>query len=191
MSEQNIGIFSGSFNPIHVGHLMLANYLCEFENLDEIWFLVTPQSPMKEKITNYTDIRRLSWVKKAIKDYPHFKASDFEWHLPKPYYTVNTLQALKTTYPDKNFSLIIGADNWHIFHRWKDSDVILRDFSILVYPRKGYETTCNENIYPTVKFTDAPLIEVSSTFIRENIRNGKNLSFFLPDGVYQELKNED
>ena len=183
----NVGIFSGSFNPVHIGHLALANYLCEFEGLDEIWFLVTPQNPQKEESNYYSDEQRLSWVRKAIAGYPKFKASDFEWNLSKPYYTINTLRSLKATYPSIDFTLVIGSDNWCIFDKWKDYDKILKEFSVLVYPRKGYESEGQLNKVSTVRFSSAPLIEVSSTFIRENVRQGKDLRFLVPEGIYQEL----
>lgn len=173
------GIFSGSFNPIHIGHLALANWLCEFEGLDEVWFLVTPHNPLKKKEDLMDDGQRLELVRAAIGDYPKFKASDFEFHLPRPSYTVNTLQALSETYPDHQFHFIMGADNWQNIWKWKDSETLLSKYPILVYPRLGYEVIIPGQ-YPNIKCVNAPIMEISSSFIRESIKEGKDLRFFLP-----------
>ena len=119
MSKLKTGIFSGSFNPIHIGHLALANYLCEFCGLDEVWFVVSPHNPLKEQADLWPDELRLRLVQLAIGDYPHFRASDFEFHLPRPSYTVHTLDCLKSSYPKREFHLIIGSDNWLTFDRWR------------------------------------------------------------------------
>lgn len=186
MSATHIGIFPGSFNPVHIGHLALANYLCEYEGFDEIWFLVTQQNPAKKLAAAYTDRQRLDWLKTAIEGYPKFRASDFEWQLPSPHYTIQTLRALKTAYPNKEFTLIIGADNWAIFDRWKDQEQLLAEFPVLVYPRKGYAEN-EARQHPSVRFSQAPLIEISSTFIRESIKEGKDIRYFVPERIYHEL----
>ena len=134
----DIGIFSGSFNPVHIGHLALANYLCEYQGLDEIWFMVTPHNPLKEETLLMDDALRLKLVRLAIAGYPKFRASDFEFHLPRPSYTVHTLDKLKEAYPQDTFHLIIGADNWALFPRWYQSERILAENHVLVYPRPGY-----------------------------------------------------
>ena len=141
------GIFSGSFNPIHIGHLALANYLCEYEGLDEVWFMVSPQNPLKTQSELWNDELRLQLVKLAIEGYPHFKASDFEFHLPRPSYSVNTLEKLRETYPERNFYFIIGADNWTRFDRWYQSERIIKENQILIYPRSG--SLINENLLPS------------------------------------------
>lgn len=181
------GIFGGSFNPIHIGHLALANYLCEYEELDELWFMITPHNPLKKQDELMPDGFRLELAKLAIKGYVKFKVSDFEFGLPQPSYTIHTLDALKEAYPEREFHLIIGADNWQLFHRWKESKRMLRENKILVYPRSG-SMIIRDSLPANVKLVDAPLIEVSSTFIRNAIVEGKDVRYFLPsDEVWNEL----
>lgn len=181
------GIFGGTFNPIHLGHLALANYLCEENWVDELWFLITPQNPFKQEQTLLDNHLRMKMVEAAIADYPHFKASDFEFTLPRPSYTVTTLQKLSETYPDREFVLIIGADNWAAFDKWKSPEEILRNHRILVYPRPGYEINPHE-LPAQVKAVNTPLLEISSTFIRESIASGKDIRYFLHPEVYRFIK---
>ena len=181
------GIFGGTFNPIHLGHLALANYLCEENWVDELWFLITPQNPFKQEQTLLDNHLRMKMVEAAIADYPRFKASDFEFTLPRPSYTVTTLQKLSETYPDREFVLIIGADNWATFDKWKSPEEILRNHRILVYPRPGYEINPHE-LPAQVKAVNTPLLEISSTFIRESIASGKDIRYFLHPEVYRFIK---
>ena len=181
------GIFVGTFNPIHLGHLALANYLCEENWVDELWFLMTPQNPFKQEQTLLDNHLRMKMVEAAIADYPRFKASDFEFTLPRPSYTVTTLQKLSETYPDREFVLIIGADNWAAFDKWKSPEEILRNHRILVYPRPGYEINPHE-LPAQVKAVNTPLLEISSTFIRESIASGKDIRYFLHPEVYRFIK---
>ncbi|MDL2255442.1 nicotinate-nucleotide adenylyltransferase [Parabacteroides sp. OttesenSCG-928-G06] len=175
-------IFSGSFNPIHIGHLALANWLCEFEELDEVWFLISPQNPLKQREELMDDALRLEMAKAAIRDYARFTVSDFEFNLPRPTYTIDTLRALQRTYPERSFYFIMGADNWVDIHRWKEHEALLRDFPILIYPRAGHTIDIPSG-YPHIKAVDAPLLEISSSFIRQSFKEGKDVRFFLPEGV--------
>ncbi|MBQ8521389.1 MAG: nicotinate-nucleotide adenylyltransferase [Bacteroides sp.] len=188
MAKKSIGIFGGSFNPIHIGHLALANYLCEYGDLDELWFMVSPQNPFKANASDlWDDDFRLELARLAVEDYPKFHASDFEFHLPRPSYMVNTLQKLREAYPDCEFILIIGADNWASFPRWKDAEVILKHHRLLVYPRPGYEID-ESALLPSVRLVDTPLLEISSTFIRESIAAGKDVRYFLHPKVWERIK---
>jgi len=180
------GIFGGSYNPIHIGHLALANYLCEFSHLDEVWFMVSPQNPLKRNDKLWDDDLRLELVQLAIEGYPKLHASDFEFHLPRPSYTIHTLNALKEAYPDHEFTLIIGADNWQLFPQWKSSDEIIAHHQILVYPRPGYDI--DENSLPaSVRKVDTPMLEVSSTFIRKSLELGKDVRYFLHPKVWERI----
>ncbi|MBM6865104.1 nicotinate-nucleotide adenylyltransferase [Bacteroides caecigallinarum] len=182
------GIFGGSFNPIHIGHLALANYLCENDYIDELWFLVSPQNPFKQNEKLLDDKTRLRMVNAAVRGYGRFYVSDFEFSLPKPSYTINTLNKLSETYTDRNFYLIIGADNWAAFDRWKSPEEIISKHHVLVYPRLGYDIP--EMLPQNVRAVDSPLIEVSSTFIRESISQGKNVRYFLHPAVYEIIEKE-
>lgn len=183
------GIYSGSFNPVHIGHLALANWLCAYEDLDEIWFLVTPQNPLKKQEDLIDDDLRLEMVKKAIGDYEHFIASDFEFRLPKPTYSITTMKNLEKSYPDREFYFIMGADNWSSITRWKEYKELITAFPVLIYPRTGYNIEIPDE-FRNIKAVDAPLLEISSTFIRESFRNGKDVRFFLPEAVRQYFIND-
>lgn len=184
---KKVGIYSGSFNPIHIGHLALANWLCEYTPLDEIWFLVTPQNPFKSETELMNDEFRLELVQYAIADYPKFKASDFEFHLPKPSYTIDTLHTLSNTCTDCLFHLIIGSDNWMKFAYWKDSEKLLAEYPIIIYPRKGFPIDKKAIKHPHIYIANAPEMEISSTFIRQALAQKKDIRFFLPKGIWNFL----
>lgn len=178
------GIFGGSFNPIHIGHLALANYLCEFEGLDEVWFLVSPQSPHKTEEELWDNHKRLELVEAAVKEYTKFRASDFEFSLPSPSYTINTLDKLKESFPNRTFELIVGSDNWACFDKWRESERIVAENKIIVYPRPGYKVEKNR-LPANVRLVDAPLLDISSSFIRKALADGKDIRFFLHPEVYK------
>ena len=184
------GIFGGTFNPVHIGHLALANYLCEYEDLDEVWFLVTPQNPFKKNVHLLDDHIRLEMVEAAIAGYSRFRASDFEFNLPRPSYTVDTLQKLSETYPEREFALIIGADNWAKFDQWKSPEEILRKYQIMVYPRPGYGVHISSKVSGRVKAVQTPLLEVSSTFIRQAIAEGKDIRYFVHPATYRIIQEK-
>ena len=188
-SLHKVGIFGGSFNPIHVGHLALANYLCEFGGLDSVWFLVTPQNPLKRQDDLLDDCHRLEPARMAIQDYAKFRVSDFEFSLPRPSYTIHTLQALKVAYPENEFHLIMGSDNWKVFNLWHHPQQLLAENRRIIYPRPGFPVdACG--LPSQVRLVKAPLLDVSSTFIREGLRLGKDIRFFLPQAVYERIKQE-
>lgn len=182
---KEIAIFSGSFNPVHAGHLMLASYICEFTHLDEVWLLVSPRNPLKEVDELLGDQQRLAMVTRALEPYRKLKASDVEFYLPRPSYTIDTLDHLSALHPDKQFTLIIGADNWNQLPQWKEYDRLLQSYPLLIYPRKGAVVEIPEALQETVRLVDAPLLEISSTFIRKSIREGRDMRAFVPDRAYE------
>lgn len=186
----NIAIFSGSFNPIHTGHLILANYVSQFTSVDEIWFLTSPCNPFKEDDFLLDENIRYEMVQLALQDYPRFRASNFEFTLPKPSYTIHTLVALKAAYPGHTFSLVIGSDNWTEFEKWRNYDKILENFNIKIYPRLGYRIFIPTRYKTRVEALDAPIVEISSTFIRDSISEGKDMKAFLPETVYRFIADK-
>ncbi|AFL81049.1 nicotinate/nicotinamide nucleotide adenylyltransferase [Aequorivita sublithincola DSM 14238] len=185
---KKIGLYFGTFNPIHVGHLIIANHLAEFSDLDEVWFVVTPHNPHKIKKTLLEDHHRLTMVRIAVEDYPKLHASNVEFDLPQPNYTVNTLAYLEEKYSEKNFCLIMGEDNLKSFQKWKNYEVILERYSIYVYPRISEGTVETQfNNHKKIKKVDAPIIELSSTFIRNGIKSGKNIKPMLSSEVWKYL----
>jgi nicotinate-nucleotide adenylyltransferase len=182
-----VGLFFGSFNPIHVGHLVLANYMLSFTNLNEVWFVVSPQNPLKEKGSLLNDRQRLAMVKLAVADKKGYKVSDIEFGLSKPSFTINTLTHLKEKYPKKVFALIMGADNLATFHKWKNYEEILKRHELFVYPRLNSNTDNYKNI-STIHFTNAPQMEISSTFIRQAIADNIDVSLFLSPAVHEYIE---
>lgn len=175
-------MFFGSFNPIHIGHLIIANYMANYTDLDEVWLVVSPHNPLKKKSNLANMYDRLEMVNLAIQETENIKSSDIEFRLNQPSYTVDTLTHLKDRYPNKDFVLIMGSDNLVSLKKWKNYDVILRDYRILVYPRPGYEDE-EAARHPSITITDTPLMELSSTFIRKSIAGKKSVKFFIPEAV--------
>ena len=184
---RHVGIFSGSFNPIHMGHLMLANWMCEYGGVDELWFVVTPRNPLKSEYVLLDDAFRLEMTRAAVGDYPRFRVSDVEFGLPRPSYTIHTLRTLREAHTDCRFSLIIGADSWADMGRWRDAEALRREFPLVVYPRRGYPIVIAGDGTADVRAVEAPMVEVSSTFIRRAIREGRDVRFFLPEVVRLQL----
>lgn len=184
--SKKIGLFFGSFNPIHNGHLIIANYFAEFTDLNQIWFVISPHNPLKEKKSLLAQHHRLYMVNLAIEDFPKFKASDIEFHLPQPSYTIHTLAHLREKYPQHHFNLIMGQDNLSTFHKWKNYELILQNHKIYIYPRLNAEPSSFDN-HPNVIFTDAPQIEISSTFIRKAIQEKKDIRYFLHSKVWNYI----
>ncbi len=182
-----IGLFFGSFNPIHIGHLVLANYMLEFTELERIWFVITPHNPLKEKKTLLNDNHRLQMVRAALGDHTKMKASNIEFKLPQPSYTVNTLAHITEKFPGHEFSLIMGSDNLGSFQKWKNFEYILEHHKIYVYPRPGFEGG-NLKEHKSVVFTEAPMLEISSSFLREAIKNKKDVRYYFPESVWTYLK---
>lgn len=181
-----IGLYSGSFNPVHHGHVMLANYLVEFSDLDELWFVVSPQNPLKKREDLMKDEDRLKMVELALEGDSRLKVSDIEMSLPLPSYTINTLRALSERYPHDQFVFICGMDSLQGMYRWREYQSILDNYELLVFPRKGYDG--GELIHHRhVKVLETPVIEVSSTFIRNSMKAGKDVRHFMPEKAYQYL----
>lgn len=185
---KKIGLYFGTFNPIHIGHLIIANHMAEFSDLDEIWFVITPHNPHKKKKTLLEGHHRLAMVEIAVEDYPKLRASNVEFALPQPNYTVNTLAYLEEKYPNQNFCLIMGEDNLKSLHKWKNYEVILDRYSIYVYPRISEGTVETQfNNHEKITKVDAPIIELSSTFIRKAIKSRKNIRPMLSPEVWKYL----
>ena len=179
LEEASIGIFGGSFNPIHNGHIALAKAFLEKENLDQVWFMVSPQNPFKVNQQLLADHLRLKLVCKATAGNPHFKASDYEFQLPKPSYTWNTLQQLSHDFPTYRFTLLVGGDNWEAFDRWYHAEDILANYPIVVYPRQG-QAVSRTTLPDGVSILNTPLINISSTEIRQRVKQDEDISQFVP-----------
>lgn len=187
LKNQKTGLFFGSFNPIHQGHMMLANYLVEFTDLRSVWFVISPHNPFKKKDSLLDDHHRHQLVQEAVGDDPRFYASTIEFDMPKPSYTIDTLTHLSERYPEKEFVLLCGADVLPTFYKWKNYAQILENYKLLVYNRPGGF----ENPYvghPAVKMVEAPQFDISSSFIRKSIRQGKDVRYFLPGNVYNYIR---
>lgn len=180
----HVGLFFGSFNPIHIGHLALANYMLSFTDMDEVWFVVSPHNPLKDKAGLLKQQDRLNLVNLALDFHPKIKASNIEFDIPQPSYTINTLVRLKEKYPKNKFSLIMGQDNLLTLHKWKNYEEILKKYNIYVYPRAGLGRS-EFDTHPHVHLTEAPVMEISSTFIRNALKAKKDVQYFLHPKVWE------
>ncbi|MCF8365852.1 MAG: nicotinate-nucleotide adenylyltransferase [Bacteroidales bacterium] len=185
--KQKTGLFFGSFNPVHTGHMIVAAYMREFTDLDQVWFVVSPQNPLKDKSSLLPDHHRLMLLKTAIENDPAFKVSDIEFKMPKPSYTIDTLTWLSEKYPERDFVLIAGTDILDSFHKWKNYQVLLEYYSVYIYSRPGFDAG-KYTRHSSIKFIDAPLMEISSSFIRNAISKGKDVRYMLPPRVWEYIK---
>jgi nicotinate-nucleotide adenylyltransferase len=187
MLEETIGILGGSFNPVHIGHMVLASYLSQWKYVDKVWLTLTPRNPLKDPHNLLPDLKRLAMLHIATKSLSGIETCDIELSMPTPNYTINTLDTLAKRYPAKKFKLVIGSDNWQIFEKWRDWQRILDEYGVIVYPRPGYEVE-NKNV-DGMELVDAPLLNISSTFIRSAIALGRDMSCFVPNGVYKYISD--
>ncbi|SEK74626.1 nicotinate-nucleotide adenylyltransferase [Aquimarina amphilecti] len=185
---KKIGLYFGTFNPIHIGHLAIANHMAEYSDLDEIWMMVTPHNPFKKKSSLLDNNHRLEMVYRATESYPKLKPSDIEFKLPQPNYTVHTLAHLQEKYENHQFNLIMGEDNLKSFHKWKNYEVILENHNVYVYPRISEGITEHQfNNHAKIQRVNAPIMEISSTFIRKAITEDKNIRPLLPKEVWEYI----
>jgi nicotinate-nucleotide adenylyltransferase len=185
---KKVGLFFGSFNPIHMGHLILANYMLEFTEIEELWFVITPVSPFKQNDKLLDNNTRYQLIYEAIRDYPSMKASKVEFDLEQPNYTINTLAVLEEQYPEHTFSLIMGSDNLQHFHKWKNAELILDRYPLLVYPRAhSNEVPESYKKLKSVQLLQAPIVEISASFIRNAIKEQKDIRAFLPPLVWEYI----
>ncbi|AWI24946.1 nicotinate (nicotinamide) nucleotide adenylyltransferase [Flavobacterium pallidum] len=185
-----IGLYFGTFNPIHIGHMIIANHMAEFSGLDQVWMVVTPHNPHKQKSTLLDDYQRLHMVHLATDGYPKIRPSDIEFKLPQPNYTVNTLNHLLEKFPQHEFALIMGEDNLNSLPKWKNHEYLLEHHDIYVYPRISETSSALKN-HPKVHLIAAPIVEISSTFIRESVRNKKNPAPMLPHKVWEYIDHNN
>lgn len=177
-----IGIFGGSFDPIHIGHAIIAHHIVSSGAVDQLWFMVSPLNPLKaDKIQQIDDTDRLRMVEMVSRPMEGVETSAFEFTMPRPSYTIDTLNALQAKFPDDEFYLLIGGDNWELFGKWRNSEEILAKYHVLIYPRLGFEVNIPEELQDRVRLVDAPIIELSSTQIRERLANGQSARYYVPD----------
>lgn len=181
-----IALYFGSFNPVHVGHLIIANHVLNETEVDRLWFVVSPHNPLKQENGLLNEYHRLHLVQTAIADDPRMKASDIEFHLPRPSYTIDTLTYLKEKYPEHEFLIVMGSDSFSNIKKWKNYELLLRDYKILIYQRPGFMVDSPASANVTV--LQAPLLEISATRLREMILKGKSIRYMVPDKVREEIE---
>ncbi len=181
------GLYFGSFNPVHIGHLAIANFMVEFSELEQLWFVVSPQNPLKERKSLLKDYHRLEMVRQAVEDDDRFRASDIEFKLPTPSYTIDTLTYLEELNPGREFQLVMGADGLRTFHKWKHAELIVEKYHRLIYPRPGTDIEMASRL-PNATLVDAPMMEISSSFIRQAIKEGKDVRHLVPAKAYRYMR---
>ncbi|WP_340113471.1 nicotinate (nicotinamide) nucleotide adenylyltransferase [Maribellus mangrovi] len=186
--KMKIGLYFGTYNPIHIGHLAIANYMVEFTDIDQLWFVVSPHNPHKSKNNLLDDYQRLEMVHRAVDDDDRLRASNIEFNLPLPSYTVDTLAYLKDQHPDYHFVILMGSDNLENFHKWKNFETILENYGVIVYPRPGFDRKKVQVHKNVTVAEDAPLMEISASFIRKAIKAGKDVRHFLPAKTWAYLE---
>lgn len=184
-SPERIGIFGGSFNPVHIGHMMLASYLSQWGYVDKVWLTLSPQNPFKDSGALLPDMKRLAMLSIAAKGARNIDICDIELTMPRPSYTIDTLRLLRDRYPECRFRLIVGSDNWKVFERWREPQAILDEFGVLVYPRPGYPVEFRN--VDGLEVVQSPMVHLSSSFIRDAIARGRDMNYFLPPGVYKYI----
>ena len=184
LQKEIVGILGGSFNPVHIGHMMLAQYLTQWKYVDRVWLTLSPLNPLKEAAGLIPDMKRLAMITLATKGAVDIETCDIELSMPRPSYTIDTLDLLSKRHKNKRFKLIIGSDNWRIFDKWREHQRILDEYGVLVYPRPGYPI---DSVY--VEVIEAPTVNISSTFVRDAIIRGRDVSYFLPAGVYKYIRD--
>ncbi len=183
---ETVGILGGSFNPVHIGHMMVASYLVEWGYVDKVWLTLSPLNPLKEGYELLPDIKRLQMLTIAARGAEKIDICDIELTMPRPSYTINTLDLLAERFPDTRFRLVIGSDNWRIFDQWREPQRILDNYGVLVYLRPGYPV--NDDGTAGMEIVHAPMADISSTMVREAIAKGRDMNYFLPAGVYQYIR---
>lgn len=181
-----VALYFGSFNPIHIGHCIIASYVADHTDAEQVWFIVSPQNPFKPSAALLNEYHRLHLVKLAVENDPRLKVSDIEFSLPRPSYTIDTLTYLSEKYPQHEFSVIIGSDSFQNIAKWKNAEQLVRQYDLIVYKRPGYPTSNTLN--PRLTILDAPLLDISSTFIREAVRDKKSIRFLVPEEVREEIE---
>jgi len=187
MKTKKVGLFFGSFNPIHTGHMIIASYMLSFTDLDDVWMVISPHNPLKEKKSLLADHHRYAMVQIAVEDHPRLRACNIEFKMPQPSYTIDTLVRLEEKHPDHSFVLIAGTDIFPTFHKWKNYEMLLENNKFYIYRRPGFDAGIYEE-HPHVHIFNAPLMEISSSFIRHAIAEGRDIRYFVPEKVYTYLE---
>lgn len=187
LQKETVGILGGSFNPVHMGHLMLAQYLTQWKYVDKVWLTLSPLNPLKEAAGLIPDMKRLAMITLATKGAVDIETCDIELSMPRPSYTIDTLDLLSKRHKNRKFKLVIGSDNWRIFDKWREHERILEEYGVIVYPRPGYPI---DSVYVDgLEVVDAPTVNISSTFVRDAIVRGKDMRYFMPDSVYKYIRD--